>query len=512
MNPSYAPFTNPFTRVTFRGREKELRIIWGRLLSRPPQSVIIIGEPFIGKTGLVQHLMTAASLDEKRTENQFTFVYFDCKNLKDKEQTVDQKRARDMDDFIAAHFWWDLYSMLPGKLEEDRPFSEPERKDDASSLIDATYNISSAIEKWVQSQKQPVIFILDNFEGMARLPLRNSDRLRSIGDYCAFIITSRYALYVLHNYHLESWEKPSPFYNIFSDPIYLGLLAEQEVREYLENAALEVKKSGGCWYEQDTEFIRQVAGRHPKLLRMACSRIYEQRLLSQPHVVTKSVGATEIAKADKAHKIMEQDYTFLTLRLIEDARPLCKQLWQGLANSELYGQVGPSYAVKKEAHAPFSPHQSTMIDIAHGRGVTETKILFELEQRGLIEYVNGQRQIFSKVMQEFVFMQEEEKNQITTGKQQIAITASSNASTEKDDERSLTYLEGKVYDYLKSHLGDVCDKKEIMLTVWEGETMPSNSALQKIIERIREKIEDDPESPYKLIAVRGRGYMLRNAL
>jgi DNA-binding response OmpR family regulator len=42
--------------------------------------------------------------------------------------------------------------------------------------------------------------------------------------------------------------------------------------------------------------------------------------------------------------------------------------------------------------------------------------------------------------------------------------------------------------------------------------MPSQSALQKIIERIREKIEDDPDSPYKLIAVRGRGYMLRKML
>ena len=88
----------------------------------------------------------------------------------------------------------------------------------------------------------------------------------------------------------------------------------------------------------------------------------------------------------------------------------------------------------------------------------------------------------------------------------------SGTPAERDDERSLTYMEGKVYDYLKVHLDDVCDKTEIMQAVWGEHNMPSNSALQKIIERIREKIEDDADSPYKLIAVRGRGYLLRRAL
>src|SRR5207248_11416705 len=66
-------------------------------------------------------------------------------------------------------------------------FSEPKRNEDDDSLLDATYDISFALEKWVRSHSKPVIFILDNFEGVARLPLRNSDRLRSIGDNCAFI-------------------------------------------------------------------------------------------------------------------------------------------------------------------------------------------------------------------------------------------------------------------------------------------------------------------------------------
>jgi hypothetical protein len=502
---TFSPFTNPFTRSPFWGREKELSIIWGRLLNTPPQSVVIIGEPQIGKTRLLKQLMQPTLVDA----DHFTFVYHDCKRYiqliedwtpktqVDKEQSVEQKREGDISNFASARFWWDLYNTLRGRLQEDESFSEPRRNQDDASLLDSAYEISFAIEKWVRSLSQPAIFILDNFEGVARLPLRNSDRLRSLGDNCGFILTSRYALYVLYNYHKASWEQPSPFYNIFSDPIYLGLLSEQEVSRYLEWAVQEAKKAGSDLNAQDTAFIRKIAGRHPELLRMACARMFEERCLSP------SFSETEDD---------EQVYTFLALRIVQDGRTLCKQLWEGLANPELYGLVSSPGSAKKEDTAVLSPYQLTLIDIAHERPVTDKQILFGLEQRGLIEGTNEKWRIFSEVMQQFVLVQEELLNQAHTGTPATAATSFADTPSGRDDERTLTYREGKVYDYLKTHLGEVCDKTEIMQAVWGGDSMPTNSALQKIIERIREKIEDDPESPYKLIAVRGRGYMLRRAL
>ena len=505
MMSTFSPFTNPFTRSPFWGREKELSIIWGRLLNTPPQSVVIIGEPQIGKTRLLKQLMQPTLVDA----DHFTFVYHDCKRYiqliedwtpktqVDKERLVEQKREGDISNFASARFWWDLYNTLRGRLQEDESFPEPRRNQDDASLLDSAYEISFAIEKWVRSLSQPVIFILDNFEGVARLPLRNSDRLRSLGDNCGFILTSRYALYVLYNYHKASWEQPSPFYNIFSDPIYLGLLSEQEVSRYLEWAVQEAEKAGSYLNARDTAFIRKIAGRHPELLRMACARMFEERCLSP------SFSETEDD---------EQVYTFLALRIVQDGRTLCKQLWEGLANPELYGLVSSPGSAKKEDTAVLSPYQLTLIDIAHERPVTDKQILFGLEQRGLIEGTNEKWRIFSEVMQQFVLVQEELLNQAHTGTPETAATSFSDTPAGRDDERTLTYREGKVYDYLKTHLGEVCDKTEIMQAVWGGGSMPSNSALQKIIERIREKIEDDPESPYKLIAVRGRGYMLRRAL
>lgn len=94
-------------------------------------------------------------------------------------------------------------------------------------------------------------------------------------------------------------------------------------------------------------------------------------------------------------------------------------------------------------------------------------------------------------------------------KQQLSTTESQLLTTAWRGVLAFTYLEGKVYEHLLSHLGEVCDREDIKLAIW-SDNPPSNSALQKIIDRIRMKIEEDPNNPRYLIAVRGRGYMLLN--
>src|SRR5438270_6485952 len=99
--------------------------------------------------------------------------------------------------------------------------------------MDKAYEIKSNIEKLIHAQKYPVIFALDNFQGIASLPLSDSAWLRALAnDYnCAYVVTSRHLLYLL--YHSESWGRPSPLWNLFSDRIYLGLLQEEEAMELI---------------------------------------------------------------------------------------------------------------------------------------------------------------------------------------------------------------------------------------------------------------------------------------
>lgn len=72
---------------------------------------------------------------------------------------------------------------------------------------------------------------------------------------------------------------------------------------------------------------------------------------------------------------------------------------------------------------------------------------------------------------------------------------------------TFTYLEKQVYNYLRERAGRVCSRDEIKRAVWRDE-LPSDSALQKIIERIRAKIEPDTKNPQYLVAIRGQGYIL----
>jgi len=486
VNSSSLNLLNPFTRPTFWGRQKELDIIYARVCSASPQSIAIIGESYIGKTTLVNHL---TPVNDRERERVFTVIYHNC------DPYIGLTEVDETGDYAAAWFWWDLSIALRTELELDKqpPFPEP-KLSIRQNLIDTALEIKTHVEELVRvrGDQHPIIFVLDNFEGVARLHLRNSEWLRSMTRHnCAYVVTSRYQIYLLYQYHRESWARPSPFWNVFSDPIYLGLMPEGDVREFLLDASKQAKDLGSCWQQPDIEFIRKIAGRHPELLRIACSRLFEQRLLSSQ---STERGYDEL------------DEAFLEYSILKDANEICTQLWYGLTNPELLDEPSILGYPEEKDFLTLSRLQSALIDVAHGRTPPDTKMLFILEQRGLIERVNREYRVFAEAMWQFVLKQERDRLLPNNGRSVTRVEA--DTTTERRDDIPFTYLEGKVYEYLKARVGEVCDREDIKQTVWQ-DNEPSNSALQKIVERIRQKLEEATKSPYELIAVRGRGYMLR---
>lgn len=484
------PQANPFTQPAFWGRRNELQILRGRLLSAAPQSVPIIGEPFIGKTTLVEYIASnwSKTFIPQKGECSFTFVYLDCSPY--------VSLAEKMGEYAAALFWQDLYVALCKSLNargEQPPFTVPTIGLEPNALVDIAVDINWHIKDSLQAQQHPVIFVLDNFEGVARLPLHNSEWLRALTKYnCAYLVTSRYLLYLLYQYHPQSWATPSPLWNLFSDPIYLGLMPEQEVDDYLLEAEELARRSGSRWRQGDRAFIREIAGRHPEFIRIACSQLFEHRL---PVAASLESGFNE------------GDDTFLPLHIYEETNALCNQLWYGLINPELQNEPSiPGYSPTSNTF--ISPYQQALIDIAKGRSPADHKILFTLKQRGLIERVDGKWRVFAGAMQHFVLEQGKRMQQLPDIGRKQTVAEPLKAYGERRDDRSLTYMEGKVYEYLEAHADQVCDREDIKHAVW-GNNEISKSALQKIIERLREKIAEDPASSYELVAVRGRGYLLR---
>jgi hypothetical protein len=74
----------------------------------------------------------------------------------------------------------------------------------------------------------------------------------------------------------------------------------------------------------------------------------------------------------------------------------------------------------------------------------------------------------------------------------------------------LTDLEYKLLLLLYGRLDKICDKYEIVESVW-GESYideVDDARIEKLMSRLRHKIEPVPEEPQYLITVRGRGYRL----
>lgn len=75
---------------------------------------------------------------------------------------------------------------------------------------------------------------------------------------------------------------------------------------------------------------------------------------------------------------------------------------------------------------------------------------------------------------------------------------------------TLTDLEYRLLLLLYGRLDKVCDKYQIVEAVW-GESYidrVDDARIEKLVSRLRAKLERDPSDPRYLITVRGRGYKL----
>ena len=75
---------------------------------------------------------------------------------------------------------------------------------------------------------------------------------------------------------------------------------------------------------------------------------------------------------------------------------------------------------------------------------------------------------------------------------------------------ALTELEFKLLLLLYGKLDKICDKYEIVQAVWGDEYIDEvdDSRIEKLVSRLRQKLEPDAVEPRYLITVRGRGYRL----
>jgi two-component system response regulator VicR len=90
----------------------------------------------------------------------------------------------------------------------------------------------------------------------------------------------------------------------------------------------------------------------------------------------------------------------------------------------------------------------------------------------------------------------------------ISIDLAKHKATLKDTQIELTPKEFQLLACLAKSKGEIVSKEQIIEEVWGKEFIHETQSVAFFVHKVREKIEDDPSHPARLITVRNVGYKL----
>lgn len=251
--------------------------------------------------------------------------------------------------------------------------------------------------------------------------------------------------------------------------ITLSLLTDKVARQ----AAMHWSTDDGTALDHDLiEFVLDQAGGHPGLLRTAT------------RLVMRVAGGTPIDSRTQALTLARE-------RLESDSviRSECAKLW---------GQLSP---LEQEALLNFLSNEGELPGGA---------VQADLVARGLI-VLEATPRVFGRLFAGYAYRQRRTRQAAATGVH-IDLDA---GEVWVDGERvpTLTDLEYRLLLLLYGRLSKLCDKYQIVEAVWGQDYIDEvdDARIEKLVSRLRGKLERDPANPKYLQTVRGRGYKLISA-
>jgi DNA-binding winged helix-turn-helix (wHTH) protein len=196
----------------------------------------------------------------------------------------------------------------------------------------------------------------------------------------------------------------------------------------------------------------------------------------------------EALDLDDADHLRSDDYRPLRERLENDStvRGECVKLWNNLP-AEL---------------------QESLIKFLTGKSVGRTQ-LRRLREKGILVYDDESHdQVFGKAFEGLVRRQRLVQDPVQPG-----VHVDIESGEVYVDGRTvpmLTDLEYRLMLLLFGQIDKICDKYRIVESVWGEDYIEEvdDARIEKLVSRLRQKIEPDPSDPRYLVTVRGRGYRL----
>jgi len=314
---------------------------------------------------------------------------------------------------------------------------------------------------------QRIVLLCDEFdEAFQEIDARVFLNLRALRDRFA----ERLIYVVCTEQQLEeSRREPetAEFYELFAHrTLFLGPLNDADTRRVIRAFAREEEVEFSA---EDEDFIMAQAGGHPGLLRAVC------------HVLAQVGGDPS-------------GYKLVRERLDSDhnVRAECAKLWNDLS------------PVEQDALIAFVDRGQT------GLSAWPPDVEQGLRRKGILVVGKGDRlQVFGVLFEGFARRQK--RVRVKKGPPGVWVDVDAgDVWVDGELTPTLTDLEYRLLLLLYGRLDKLCDKYQIVEAVWGEEYIDEvdDARIDKLVSRLRRKIEPNPGEPRYLITVRGRGYKL----
>jgi hypothetical protein len=416
----------------------------------------LVGVSNVGKSALLRALCNPV----KQSANTPTFVYVDCNEMPER---------------TARAFFIAIWHALLLRLQPAAVRAEAEHLYD--EIIHAPDKLSASLHfeqafTFALDHLNPLVLCFDEFdEAYQNLEPQTFLNLRSLHDRYNDALT-----YVTATgrelARLTTTREQGEFYELIVPRVrFMRFMASEDTRRFCQAFA---EREHVTFSEDDLSFIARQSDGHPGLVQAVC-------------YVLGPVTGERVRNKHQDRVIHE--HVQPNLGADPNVQTECAKIWADLEPDE-------RDALLSLHHVPSSP---TPVEEAARRG---------LESKSIVRASEEGPQVFSRLFDDFVRQQ---NIVIRPDKRGVYIDVDAgDVWVDGQAIQALTDLEYRLLLFLYGRLDRVCDKYAIVEAVWGQDYIDKvdDTRIEKLISRLRQKIEPDPTHPRFLHSLRGRGYKL----